>query len=162
MSGMAARHDEPGQTVHGRLSGASRPPRLSAAGIALFRKAQIRPNPDQARKEQLLPRLIFAFATQGCPPGSVAALPVNPPLCRCNPCSVGPRHGPAEANKRRPANKRLRSRRLARPIGAASEASKREIKKWRRGRDSNPRRALGPYSLSRGAPSTTRPPLRRR
>ena len=33
---------------------------------------------------------------------------------------------------------------------------------WRRGRDSNPRDAFGAYSLSRGAPSTTRPPLHRR
>ncbi len=31
---------------------------------------------------------------------------------------------------------------------------------WRRGRDSNPRYAFDVYSLSRGAPSTTRPPLR--
>jgi hypothetical protein len=31
---------------------------------------------------------------------------------------------------------------------------------WRRERDSNPRRAFGPYALSRGAPSTTRPSLR--
>jgi hypothetical protein len=31
---------------------------------------------------------------------------------------------------------------------------------WRRGRDSNPRWAFNPYSLSRGAPSATRPPLR--
>jgi hypothetical protein len=30
---------------------------------------------------------------------------------------------------------------------------------WRRGRDSNPRWAFDPYALSRGAPSTTRPPL---
>lgn len=30
---------------------------------------------------------------------------------------------------------------------------------WRRGRDSNPREPFEPYSLSRGAPSTTRPPL---
>ncbi len=30
---------------------------------------------------------------------------------------------------------------------------------WRRGRDSNPRWTFDPYSLSRGAPSTTRPPL---
>ena len=30
---------------------------------------------------------------------------------------------------------------------------------WRRGRDSNPRWAFGPYSLSRGAPSAARPPL---
>ena len=33
---------------------------------------------------------------------------------------------------------------------------------WRRGRDSNPRGPFGAYSLSRGAPSTTRPPLRGR
>ncbi len=32
---------------------------------------------------------------------------------------------------------------------------------WRRGRDSNPRWAFNPYSLSRGAPSATRPPLHR-
>jgi hypothetical protein len=31
---------------------------------------------------------------------------------------------------------------------------------WRRGRDSNPRWAFDPYSLSRGAPSASRPPLR--
>src|ERR1700759_5246361 len=33
-------------------------------------------------------------------------------------------------------------------------------KVWRRERDSNPRRAFDPYTLSRGAPSTTRPSLR--
>src|SRR5947207_4662518 len=33
-------------------------------------------------------------------------------------------------------------------------------KTWRRERDSNPRRAFDPYTLSRGAPSTTRPSLR--
>ena len=32
--------------------------------------------------------------------------------------------------------------------------------RWRRGWDSNPREAFDLYSLSRGAPSTTRPPLR--
>src|SRR5690606_32918876 len=32
---------------------------------------------------------------------------------------------------------------------------------WRRERDSNPRGTFGPYTLSRGAPSTTRPSLRR-
>src|SRR3954471_21733524 len=31
---------------------------------------------------------------------------------------------------------------------------------WRRERDSNPRRAFDPYTLSRGGPSTTRPSLR--
>ncbi len=36
------------------------------------------------------------------------------------------------------------------------------ICKWRRVRDSNPRWAFDPYTLSRGAPSTTRPTLRRR
>ena len=39
------------------------------------------------------------------------------------------------------------------PFGASLE-------RWRRGRDSNPRRAFNPYSLSRGALSTTQPPLR--
>ncbi len=34
------------------------------------------------------------------------------------------------------------------------------LERWRRGRDSNPRRAFNPYSLSRGALSTTQPPLR--
>ncbi len=33
-------------------------------------------------------------------------------------------------------------------------------RRWRRGWDSNPRYAFDVYSLSRGAPSTTRPPLR--
>ena len=33
---------------------------------------------------------------------------------------------------------------------------------WRRERDSNPRWAFDPYSLSRGAPSAARPPLRKR
>ncbi len=33
------------------------------------------------------------------------------------------------------------------------------ISKWRRGRDSNPRYRIRVYSLSRGAPSATRPPL---
>ena len=31
---------------------------------------------------------------------------------------------------------------------------------WRRGRDSNPRRAINPYTLSRRATSTAHPPLR--
>src|SRR5690606_14938204 len=35
------------------------------------------------------------------------------------------------------------------------------FEEWRRERDSNPRWAFGPYTLSRGAPSTTRPSLRR-
>src|ERR1700722_927235 len=35
----------------------------------------------------------------------------------------------------------------------------REKGNWRRERDSNPRRAFDPYTLSRGAPSTTRPSL---
>ena len=39
------------------------------------------------------------------------------------------------------------------PCGASLE-------RWRRGRDSNPRRAFNPYSLSRGALSTTQPSLR--
>ncbi len=33
------------------------------------------------------------------------------------------------------------------------------LRVWRRERDSNPRWAFNPYSLSRGAPSATRPPL---
>src|SRR5690348_15595406 len=36
----------------------------------------------------------------------------------------------------------------------------REIGRWRSGRDSNPRYGFAVYSLSRRAPSTTRPPLR--
>ncbi len=35
-----------------------------------------------------------------------------------------------------------------------------ENRKWRRERDSNPRRGISPYSLSRGALSTTQPSLR--
>jgi hypothetical protein len=43
-----------------------------------------------------------------------------------------------------------------------NRAFKRDAKRliWRRERDSNPRRAFDPYTLSRGAPSTTRPSLR--
>ncbi|CCF18697.1 putative Resolvase, N-terminal domain precursor [Pseudorhizobium banfieldiae] len=37
---------------------------------------------------------------------------------------------------------------------------RRYVRRWRRGWDSNPRYAFDVYSLSRGAPSTTRPPLR--
>lgn len=35
------------------------------------------------------------------------------------------------------------------------------VTNWRRGRDSNPRYRVRVYSLSRGAPSATRPPLRK-
>jgi site-specific DNA recombinase len=44
--------------------------------------------------------------------------------------------------------------------GATSGAVPSFVPKWRSGRDSNPRYAFGVYSLSRRAPSTTRPPLR--
>src|SRR5262249_49178360 len=44
--------------------------------------------------------------------------------------------------------------------GAAGGECQRARRIWRRVRDSNPRRAFGPYTLSRGAPSTTRPTLR--
>lgn len=37
--------------------------------------------------------------------------------------------------------------------------SERPRKKWRTGRDSNPRYPFGVYSLSRGALSTTQPPV---
>ena len=40
-----------------------------------------------------------------------------------------------------------------------AETRNRDQTVWRRGRDSNPRWAFNPYSLSRGAPSATRPPL---
>jgi hypothetical protein len=43
---------------------------------------------------------------------------------------------------------------------SASPLRKPETSSWRRERDSNPRRAFDPYTLSRGAPSTTRPSLR--
>ena len=43
----------------------------------------------------------------------------------------------------------------------AEQASPGQRKLWRRERDSNPRWAFDPYALSRGAPSTTRPSLRR-
>ncbi len=49
--------------------------------------------------------------------------------------------------------------RAARPV-AERPWSARGGKNWRRERDSNPRRAFDPYTLSRGAPSTTRPSLR--
>jgi site-specific DNA recombinase len=49
-------------------------------------------------------------------------------------------------------------RRFRREIGVNSVPT--QGLKWRRGWDSNPREPFEPYSLSRGAPSTTRPPLR--
>lgn len=44
----------------------------------------------------------------------------------------------------------------------AREKTKGNSKKWRRAGDSNPRWALGPYSLSRRAPSASRSALRNR
>ena len=50
----------------------------------------------------------------------------------------------------------------AEPLAAGAFSQIRHLSKgWRRERDSNPRRAFDPYTLSRGAPSTTRPSLRR-
>ena len=46
--------------------------------------------------------------------------------------------------------------------GTAPGAVPSFVPKWRSGWDSNPRRAFDPYTLSRRAPSTTRPPLRGR
>ena len=40
-------------------------------------------------------------------------------------------------------------------------SSRAQILLWRRERDSNPRRGISPYSLSRGALSTTQPSLRK-
>ena len=45
-------------------------------------------------------------------------------------------------------------------VGTAANSVRIYVPGWRRGRDSNPRYPFGVYSLSRGAPSTTRPPLR--
>src|SRR5882672_10765116 len=45
-------------------------------------------------------------------------------------------------------------------LAAECDHRQRWPKCWRRERDSNPRRAFDPYTLSRGAPSTTRPSLR--
>ncbi len=50
-------------------------------------------------------------------------------------------------------------------VSDPSTANRRRVNllaKWRRERDSNPRWAFDPYTLSRGAPSTTRPSLRGR
>src|SRR5271156_4948214 len=49
---------------------------------------------------------------------------------------------------------------LRRSRGDLNENDENLYAVWRRGRDSNPRWAFDPYALSRGAPSTTRPPLR--
>src|SRR5262245_33502602 len=52
---------------------------------------------------------------------------------------------------------------VAEPSGTSPPKSSpqwRSADGWRRERDSNPRRAFDPYTLSRGAPSTTRPSLR--
>jgi hypothetical protein len=56
----------------------------------------------------------------------------------------------------------LRSQRfLPGTQGFRDTLTSRETLNWRRERDSNPRWAFDPYTLSRGAPSTTRPSLRR-
>lgn len=47
---------------------------------------------------------------------------------------------------------------VANDLAAAQVQS--SVRKWRSGRDSNPRYGFAVYSLSRRAPSTTRPPLR--
>ena len=60
----------------------------------------------------------------------------------------------------------LRARKCRRKGAAARRlrsylAKRRSVKtRWRSGRDSNPRYGFAVYSLSRRAPSTTRPPLR--
>ena len=58
---------------------------------------------------------------------------------------------PGPAQRLHILNRRFRER---------SGSSSSETSNWRRERDSNPRRAFDPYTLSRGAPSTTRPSLR--
>jgi hypothetical protein len=56
---------------------------------------------------------------------------------------------------------RYREWRRTAPLWAQSVSLVRRCKTaWRSGRDSNPRYAFDVYSLSRRAPSTTRPPLR--
>jgi hypothetical protein len=45
--------------------------------------------------------------------------------------------------------------------GFSAETVCRDQTVWRRERDSNPRYAINVYTLSRRAPSTARPPLRR-
>ena len=46
-------------------------------------------------------------------------------------------------------------------VRGAAESVNQSSRQWRRRRDSNPRYAVNVYSLSRGAPSATRPRLRR-
>ncbi len=53
-----------------------------------------------------------------------------------------------------------RSAHRRQPGAVAPEARAPVKSRWRRGRDSNPRWGISPYSLSRGAPSAARPPLR--
>src|SRR5688572_12087395 len=59
--------------------------------------------------------------------------------------------------------RRLRDEKLSSPLAQFSGSNQAQVsgKNWRRERDSNPRWAFDPYTLSRGAPSTTRPSLRR-
>src|SRR5579883_40529 len=54
----------------------------------------------------------------------------------------------------------LRTLATASGVKSAANGVRSSVLKWRRERDSNPRRAFDPYTLSRGAPSTTRPSLR--
>jgi hypothetical protein len=65
---------------------------------------------------------------------------------------------PTELRAQKTDNKN--SRRLQSKSKRLGQSTRLLFLSWRRGRDSNPRRAFDPYALSRGAPSTTRPPLR--
>ena len=57
-------------------------------------------------------------------------------------------------------SKRAIGERLWEPMPRPEKISSKINAEWRSGRDSNPRYAFDVYSLSRRAPSTTRPPLR--
>ena len=56
----------------------------------------------------------------------------------------------------------LRTLAAASGVKSATHGVRSSVLKWRTGRDSNPRTAVNRYTLSRRAPSTTRPPVRRR
>src|SRR5690606_18153596 len=72
---------------------------------------------------------------------------------------TGMTRGLVRLSPRHPGNRRPRLRPGLSPAPSEPRAKRVGVrqKRWRRGWDSNPRGPFGAYSLSRGAPSTTRP-----
>ena len=150
-----------------RLSGgelSAQPPHLRRTTLMLPRSpvffADIFPRP---------PRRPYFFSAPACAASAAPFLPFRPRLlCMCAENRPHLLSAPlllVNARLRRPCFLpiffRAASAAPAVPLDSAQKKPPfREFKKWRIGRDSNSREALDPYTLSRRAPSTARPPIR--